>query len=95
MLEHKVTLPNFPDISLVDVITFYNTITYNNKKVVDNEIIKKLEDDFELLPKELRETNRNTYGITKGEYFIDTLNGDVRIPSTKLKKNYGGIRDEY
>ena len=95
MLDHKVTLPNFPDISLVDIITFYNTLTYNNKRVVDTEIIKKLEDDFELLPKELRETNRNAYGITKGENFIDTLNGDMKIPNTRLKKNYGGIRDEY
>lgn len=95
MLDHKVTLPNHPDISMSDIITFYNTLTYNNKRLVNNEMTKKLENDFEILPKELRVADMGIYNINMGNDFIKELNGDVKIPDTKLKKNYGGIRNEY
>lgn len=95
MLEHKVTLPEHPDINLSDIITFYNTISYNNKKTFNKELTKKLENDFELLPKEMRLPNSSNYTVKTGKDFIKDLNEMVMVPETKLKKNYGGMRDEY
>lgn len=95
MLEHKVTVPGYPDVSLSDIISFYNTISYNNKKTFNKELTKKLENDFELLPQELRIPNSGNYGIKVGKDFIDELNDDIKVPETRLKKDYGGLRNEY
>ena len=49
---------------------------------------------FTNIMSEQKNINKN-FIIFEEAYFIDTLNSDMKIPNTRLKKNYGGIRDEY
>lgn len=93
-LNHIITLPNNEDITLDDVITFYNTLVFNNKKVVEKQFTKLVEDDFEILPKELRE-ERNI-NINVGNKFTGELRKNVDFSSSRVKPNIkGNIRDEY
>lgn len=93
-LNHIITLPNNGDITLDDVITFYNTLVFNNKKVVEKQFTKLVEDDFEILPKELRE-ERNI-NINVGNKFTGELRKNVDFSSSRVKPNIkGNIRDEY
>lgn len=95
MEEHSVVLPKHPDIGLNDIIRFYNTLSYNNKRVITKELTKKIEDEFEIIPRELRIPGTGNYNVSVGDDFIKGLESNIKVPEARLKKNYGGLRDEY
>lgn len=93
-LNHIIILTGTDDITLDDIVTFYNTLVYNNKKTVAKEMTKLIEEDFEILPRELRE-ERNIE-INVGNKFTNNLRSNIDFSSGRVKPNIkGNIRDEY
>lgn len=95
MLEHKLVLPRSPDINLDDVIGFYNSLVFNNKKLVISEMTKKLDESFELLGSNERKNDIRNFDVYVGENMLKEIANSNDHSGNKIVKHPGGLKDGY
>lgn len=95
MLEHKLVLPRSPDINLDDVIGFYNSLVFNNKKLVISEMTKKLDESFEILGSNERKNDIRNFDVYVGENMLKEIANSNDHSGNKIVKHPGGLKDGY
>lgn len=95
MLEHKIILPRSPDINLDDVVGFYNSLVFNNKKLVISEMTKKLDESFEILGSNERKSDIRNFDVYVGENMLKEISSSNDHSGNKIVKHPGGLKDGY